>query len=385
MKNLNYVKKQFNQNKSIKINHTYLVEQFFDYKKILKEISKVVKKGDYTLGEQVEIFEKNIAKRMKAKHAISVGNGTDALYLSLKVFGIGDGDEVITPPYSFIATTASIVTSGAKPVFVDIKEDYNIDENKIEKAITKRTKAIMPVHWAGKPCELKKIYQIAKKYKLKIIQDSSHAIDTLYYKNSIVKYGDLCTFSMHPLKNLNVWGDGGFILTNDTRLSKKLNLLRNHGLKNRNICEIFGYNSRLDSVQAAVANFKMKNKLNNITNRRIRNALLFDKLLKNNNQIQLVPREKKIKEVFHLYHINVKKKRDNLIKFLKSKSIDAKVHYPIPIHLQKASKFLKHKKGDFPVAERLADTSVSLPVHEFITKKEIYHVCNMINLFFDKN
>ena len=381
----NYVKKQFNANKTFKINHTYLIEQFFDYKKIFNEISKVVKKGDYTLGAQVETFERSIAKRMRAKYAISVGNGTDALYLSLKVLNIGKGDEVITPPYSFIATTASIVTAGATPKFVDIKNDYNIDESKIEKSITKKTKAIMPVHWAGKPCEMAKIHKIAKKYNLKIIQDSSHAIDTIYRGNSIVKYGDLCTFSMHPLKNLNVWGDGGFILTNNQKLYKTLYLLRNHGLKDRNNCEFFGYNSRLDTIQAAVANFKLKKKLNNITNQRINNAYLFDKLLKKNKDIILVPRDKKIKEVFHLYHINVRRKRDSLLKFLKSKNIDAKVHYPIPIHLQKAARYLKYKKGDFPVSEQLAATSISLPVHEFISKKEIYYVCDMINLFFKKN
>lgn len=384
MKLNNFIKTQFSKNKNIKINHTYLKEQFSDYHKIFREITKIVKKGDYTLGEQVDIFEKNIAKRMKSKFAIAVGNGTDALYLILKAFNIGRGDEVITVPYTFIATTASIVTAGAKPVFVDIKKDYNIDENKIEAAITKRTKAIMPVHWAGKPCELNKIFKIAKKYNLKIVQDSSHAIDTKYYGNSIVKYGDACTFSMHPLKNLNVWGDGGFILTNNFLLAKKLHLIRNHGLKDRNNCEVFAYNSRLDTIQAAVANYKLKYKLTNITNKRIKNAKLFDKLLSQNHNVITIPRDKNIKEVFHLYHINLKHSRDNLLKYLLSKSIDAKIHYPIPIHLQKASEFLKYKRGDFPVAEHIADTTLSLPVHEFIKKRDIFYVVKMIEKFYSK-
>ena len=280
MKNINFYPKQYTKDQKIKLNHSYLIEQFSDYSKILKKVIKVIKKGDYTLGNEVDKFEATISKRMKCKHTIAVGNGTDALYLTLKAYGIGINDEVITTPFTFIATVGSIVTAGAKPVFVDIKDDYNIDEKKIEKAITKKTKAIMPVHWAGRPVELRKISKIAKKYNLKLIQDSCHAIDSRYFGRSIVDFGNACTFSMHPLKNLNIWGDGGFILTNDTNLAKKLYLLRNHGLKDRNNCDFFAYNSRLDTIQAAVANYKLKNKLNNITKKRINNAKLLDSMLK---------------------------------------------------------------------------------------------------------
>ena len=193
-------------------------------------------------------------------------------------------------------------------------------------------------------------------------------------------YGDVCTFSMHPLKNLNIWGDGGFILTQNASLTKRLSLIRNHGLKNRNNCEIFSYNSRLDTIQAAVANYKLKYKLNNITNKRIKNANLFDKLLSKNSNVKTIKRDKNLKEVFHLYQINVNK-RDKLIKFLISKNVDAKVHYPIPIHLQKAAKFLKYKVGDFPNAERIAKSTLSLPVHEFISKKDILYMSMLINKF----
>ena len=218
MSKFNFLPNQYKKSNSLKINHSYLVDQFSDYKKTFKRIERIIKKGDYTLGNEVNIFEKKISKRMGSKYTISVGNGTDALFLALKASGIGPGDEVITTPYTFIATVGSISTIGAKPVFVDIKKDYNIDEKKIEKAITKKTKAILPVHWAGRPCELKKIRDIANKYNLKIIQDSCHAIDSKYKKKDIVNYGDICTFSLHPLKNLNVWGDGGFILTNSKKL-----------------------------------------------------------------------------------------------------------------------------------------------------------------------
>ena len=377
----NFLPKEYKKNRKLKINHSYLVEQFADYTKIFKEVEKVVKRGDYTLGKEVDICEKNFAKRTGAKYAISVGNGTDALLLTLKALNIGSGDEVITVPYTFIATVGSIVTAEAKPVFVDIKEDYNMDENKIVTAITKKTKAIMPVHWAGRPCELDKIYSIAKKYKLHVIQDSAHVIGARFKKKHLINFSDACTYSMHPLKNLNVWGDGGFVVTNKKPLAKKLYLIRNHGLKNRNNVEIFGYNSRLDTIQAAVANYKMKNKLNNITNKRIKNATMLDKLLSKNKNVTTVKRLKHLKEVFHLYHINVKK-RDLLQKYLIKNNVDAKVHYPIPIHLQKAAKYLKYKKGDFPIAEKMANTSLSLPVHEFIKEKDIKYVVNLINKFY---
>lgn len=381
---LNYLPNQYKKSKKININHSYLVEQFFDYKKIFNKIEKVVKNADYTLGDEVNRFEKNISKRMRSKFAVSVGNGTDALFLVLKAFNIGAGDEVITTPYTFIATVASIVTAGAKPVFVDVKDDYNIDENKIEKAITKKTKAIMPVIWAGRPCELDKIKKIARKYKLKIIQDASQGIDCRFKNKHLIQFADICTYSMHPLKNLNIWGDGGFVATNSKKLAEKIYLLRNHGLINRNNSKIFGYNSRLDTIQAVVANYKLKMKLNNITKKRIKNALLFDKAFEGSLNVKTVDRFKHYKEVFHLYHINVNK-RDKLQKHLIKNGVDAKVHYPIPIHLQTAAKYLKYKKGDFPVAEKMAKTSISLPVHEFIKERDIKNVANLIENFYKKN
>ncbi len=358
-----------------------MIEQFSDYTKIFKEIEKVVVRGDYTLGQIVDTCEKNFSKRTGAKFGISVGNGTDALFLALKALNIGKGDEVITTPYTFIATVGSIVTAGAKPVFVDVKDDYNIDENKIESKITKNTKAIMPVHWSGRICELGKIKSIANKYNLKIIQDSCHAIDAKFRNKHPVHFGDVCTYSMHPLKNLNIWGDGGFIITQNAQLAKKLYLIRNHGLESRDKCVVFGYNSRLDSIQAAVATYKMKNKLNNITKKRIKNARTLDRLLKTNPHIKTVKRLNYLKEVFHLYQINVER-RDELQKYLLQHNIDAKVHYPRPIHLQPAAKNLNYKKGDFPNAERIANSTLSLPVHEFIKEKHLKYMASLINKFY---
>ena len=377
----NFLPKQYKKTKKLKINHNYLFEQFADYSKIFKEIEKVVKRGDYTLGDKVNEFEKNFAKRTGAKFVIGVGNGTDALFLGLKALNIGNGDEVITVPYSFIATVGSIATAGAKPVFVDVKEDYNIDEKKIESAITKKTNAIMPVIWAGRPCELDKIKLIAKKYNLKIIQDASQGIDCRFRNKQLINFADICTYSMHPLKNLNIWGDGGFVATNNKKIADKLSLLRNHGLINRNNSKIFGFNSRLDTIQAVVANYKLKNKLNNITRKRIKNALHFDQVFKNNPNVKTVKRFSHYKEVYHLYHVNVKK-RDKLQQYLIKNGVDAKVHYPIPIHLQSAAKYLKYKRGDFPVAEKMANTSLSLPVHEFIKESDIKYVADLINKFY---
>ncbi len=378
----NFLPIQYIQSSKLDLNHSYLIEQFSDYTKIFKKLEKVVTKGDYTLGNEVNRFEKNIKKLMGSKYAISVGNGTDALYLVLKSLNIGKGDEVITTPFTFIATVGSIVTAGAKPVFADIKSDYNIDEKKIEKKITKKTKAIMIVHWSGRPCELDTIQKIAKKYKLKIIQDSCHAIESRYKSKHIVNFGDACTFSMHPLKNLNVWGDGGFIITNKKSLAQRLMLLRNHGLKDRNTCLEFAYNSRLDTIQAAIANYKIKKKLKNITKKRIQNAKFLDKLLSNIKEVKTVKRLKHLKEVFHLYQINVSK-RDKLMNYLIKNGVDAKVHYPIPIHLQPAAKFLNHSKGDFPIAEKVAKTTISLPVHEYIKIKDLRKMAMHIRDFYN--
>jgi len=380
----NFYPKQYLRDRKFNLRHSYLIEQFSDYSKIFKHIKNIVKKGDYTLGQEVNKFEKNISRITRAKYAVGVGNGTDALWLVLRAFGIGRGDEVITTPFTFIATVASIAAVGAKPVFVDVKQDYNIDETLIVKAITKKTKAIMPVHWSGRPCELEKIFYIAKKYKLRVIQDSCHAIKATYKNKGLASYGDACTFSMHPLKNLNVWGDGGFITTNSKILYDKLVLIRNHGLVDRNTCKEFAYNSRLDTIQAVVANYKIKNKLDNITKKRIKNALLLDRLLKLNPNVKTNRRHKHLKEVFHLYQI-LATSRDKLQNFLIKNGVDAKVHYPKPVHLQPAARYLNYKNGDFPIAEKLSKQTLSLPVHEFIETKDIKRIAYLINNFYLKN
>jgi dTDP-3-amino-2,3,6-trideoxy-4-keto-D-glucose/dTDP-3-amino-3,4,6-trideoxy-alpha-D-glucose/dTDP-2,6-dideoxy-D-kanosamine transaminase len=375
----NYLTNQYKKNKKFKINHNYLSQQFKNYKTILNKIATVVRRNDFTLGKEVDKFENKIQKLLKSKYIVSVGSGTDALMLSLKALGIREGDEVITTPFTFYATIGAIVTCGAVPKFVDVKDDYNIDEKLIEQAITKKTKAIMPVHWAGRVCEMNKIKKISQKYKLPIVEDSCHAILGKYKDKLAGTFGAYGCFSMHPLKNLNVWGDGGFVICANNSLYKKMKLLRNHGLVDRDKNLIFGYNSRLDTIQAAVAIEALK-KLKNITLRRINNSLFLDKIFLKNKNIIVPNRKKYLKEVFHLYHIRFKQKtiRDKILKDLIKNKIDAKIHYPTSMHLQPAAKIYGYKKGDFPISENLSQTSISLPVHEFINKKDLFKISKII-------
>ena len=375
----NYVPIDYIKTKKLKINHNYLHQQFSDYKKILKEIEKIAKNCDFTLGKKVDQFEYEIKKLINAKYVVSVGSGTDALMLSLKALGIREGDEVITTPYTYHATIGAIVTSGAKPVFVDVKDDYNIDENKIEKKINKKTKAILPVHWSGKICEMDVLKKISRKYSIPIVEDAWHAFLGKYKGQYAGKLGDFGCFSMHPLKNLNIWGDGGFVVIKKKKYYEKMLLLRNHGLINREKNLIYGYNSRLDTIQAVVALHSLK-KLKKITNKRIHNSLYLEKKLKTLKNIYLKKRKKYIKEVFHLYEFRLKNKktRDLLQKKLIKNGIDAKIHYPTPMHLQPAAKYFNYKKGDFPKAEIIAKTTISLPVHEYISTKKLDKIFTVV-------
>ena len=379
----NFLPKQYKIDRSYKIKHNYLSEQFKDYKAILKKFEKIIKNNDFTLGREVDIFENNIKKLLRQKYVVAVGSGTDALMLSLKCLGIKEGDEVITTPYTFYATIGAIVTAGAKPVFVDVTDDYNIDPKKIEKKITKKTKAIMPVHWSGKVCEMNKILKISKKYKIPIVEDSCHGILAKYKNKLAGSFGDFGCFSLHPLKNLNVWGDGGFVVIKKKEHFKKMMLLRNHGLQGRNKNIIFGYNSRLDTLQACVANHLLK-KIRLITNMRIKNAIKYDKNLKTIDGLIIKKRDTNFKEVYHLYEFRIKniKFRNNLVNYLIKHKIDAKIHYPVPMHLQPAAKNYKYQKGDFPNAEKIANSTISLPVHEFVNENQLRYIVKTIKKFF---
>lgn len=367
----------------MKVKFSYLAEQFSNPEPILKKIKKVVKTGNFTLGPEVKALEVQFAKACGTSYAVGVNSGTDALFLSLKSLGIGPGDEVITMPNTFIATVGAIAASGAKPVFVDCDNEYLIDINKIETAITSKTKAILPVHYAGHPVDMIKILEIAKRHNLYCIEDACQAISAAINGKVTGSFGITGGFSLHPLKNINVWSDGGMITTNSKETYEKLLLLRNHGMKNRDEYSIFGYNSRLDTVQAAVGLHLIKD-LKKITNKRIENASYYDQAFSELKEfITVPPRRENAKYVFHLYIIQVKD-RDKLLSFLNKQGIEAKVHYPIPLHLQECSKTLGYKPGDFPVAEAQAKNIITLPVHQHLTKKQIFYCIEQIKRFYKK-
>ena len=285
--------------------------------------------------------------------------------LSLHLLGVKRGDEVITPPNSFIASTATIIHLGAKPVFVDVKDDQNIDENQIEEKITKKTKVIMPVHLTGRMCNMEKIFKIAKKYKLNVVEDSAQSVMSKFKKKFSGTWGTVGCFSAHPLKNLNAMGDSGYLTTDDKNLYSKIKNLRSHGMEqNRDDVENFGHVSRMDNIQAAILNFRIKN-LKNIINKRRNNFNLYKKFL--NREKIFFPDEKK--DEFNTYHTFVIQvdKRDKLKSYLAKKGVGTAIHYPIPIHLQKAAKFLDIK-NDFPSCEKQAKRIITLPINQYLKK-----------------
>jgi len=347
---------------------------------LLATIENVFEHSQYILGQEVETFEEKIAKYCGVKYAVGVNSGTDALFLAMKALGIKEGDEVITVPNSFLATTSSIIAANAKPVFVDVSKDMNINSDLIESAITKNTKAILPVHLTGRPAEMKRIMDIAKDNDLYVIEDAAQAIGAEYNGKRVGSFGDINCFSLHPLKNLNACGDGGVITTDDEEIYNKLVQMRNIGLKNRDEADIWGYNSRLDTIQAAILNVKFKYHDERIEKRR-RNAKIYNEELKD---FVRVPVEKPNEKcVYHTYIIQTDK-RDELKSYLETKGIETKIHYPIPIHLQKCAENLRNKVGDFPVAEMQADEILSLPIYPELSEKQLNYITKMIGRFCKK-
>lgn len=376
----NFLPAQYEATGRLEINHNYLREQFADYEDILEKVARVVRNGDFTLGREVDLLEDEFAPLAGTAHAIAVGSGTDALMLSLKALGIGPGDEVITTPYTFHATIGAIVTAGARPVFVDISDDYNINPDLIEPAITSRTRAILPVHWSGNPCRMDEIGAIAARHGIAIVEDACHAVTASYRGRAAGGLGTVGCFSFHPLKNLNVWGDGGIATTNSEEIATRLRLLRNHGLVSRDECAVFAYNSRLDTIQAVVARHLLQ-KLPHITDSRIKNARHFDDALATIPQVRLPVRDPSVRAVYHLYIIRCDR-RDELQQYLIARGVDAKVHYPIPMHLQPAAANLGYSRGDYPVSEATVREVLSLPVHEFITAEHCDRVASLIREFY---
>jgi dTDP-4-amino-4,6-dideoxygalactose transaminase len=348
-------------------------------KELIKVFKKVLDKGQFVGGDEIDLFEKKIAKLCGTKYAVALNSGTDALTLALHLLGVRKGDEVITPPNSFIASTAVIVHLGAKPVFVDVLSDQNIDPNKIQSAITKKTKVIMPVHLSGRMCQMDKIMSIAKKNKISVVEDAAQSIGSKYKNKMSGSYGDFGCFSAHPLKNLNALGDSGYLTTNSFKYYKKIKSLSNHGMENRNIIKNFGYISRMDNLQAAFLNYKLKN-LDKVISQRRKNALIYMNELDSRFVFFNDEKENEF-NTYHTFVIQIRF-RNKLRKYLLNKGIGTSIHYPVPIHLQPASKFLGHKIGDFKITENQSKKILTLPVNENLSSDQVKYICRCINKFY---
>ena len=354
-----------------------------------EKISGVLKSTAFILGPEVREFEKDFSAFCGTEHAVGVSSGTEALSLALLALSVGRDDEVVTTPNTFIATAGAISHVGAQPVLVDVDpESYNIDASLVEGAITKRTKAIIPVHLYGQPSEMEAILQVAKRHNIKVIEDACQAHGAEYRGRRVGSFGDIAAFSFYPGKNLGAYGDGGAVVTDKGELAERIRLLRDHGSPKKYYHEIIGYNSRLDEIQAAVLRVKLRY-LNEWNEKRRKNANIYSEYLQElaDKDLVVTPQEMSwAKHVYHLYVIQVEEGlRDKLIEYLNARGIGAQIHYPIPIHLQKAYKHLGYNQGSFPVAEKLAKRIISLPMFPELERQEIEYIARGIRAFFKQN
>lgn len=350
-------------------------------KNFLKKISNLGKNGDFILGSSVLKLENNLKKLLNVKYVVGVANGTDALELALLATGIKPGHEVITVSNSFVSTANAILNVGAKPIFADIDNTFNINPDKIENLITKKTFAIMPVHLNGLPCCMNKINKIKKKYKLKVIEDAAQSILSVYDNKYTGTIGDVGCFSMHPTKNLGVIGDGGFITTNNKIFYNKIIRIRNHGLeKNQNV-NLIGRNSRLDNIHAEYATLRIKDLKKDIA---IRNKIA-EQYNSELSKYVKVPFLGCCKKVYHTYHryVIMTKKRNKLFNYLREKKIDVKIHYVKNIHQLSAFKKIS-KNVNLPITNLVSKEMISLPCNHFMKKKEVDYVIKVIKSFFKK-
>ena len=385
-----------------------LIDLKAQYESLAKELNEatleVLSSANYIMGKNVLDFEKEFAEYIGVKHAISVGNGTDALVLSLKALGIGPNDEVITTPFTFFATAEAISAVGATPVFVDVDKDtFNIDVTKIEEKITNKTKAIMPVHIFGQCADMDEINEIAKKHNLYVIEDACQAIGGKYKGRNVGSLGDIACFSFFPTKNLGCAGDGGMIVTNDDNIAIIAKALRTHGsgengqkaynllndieeevksaegsndtiynpLKYYNY--LIGYNTRLDAIQAAILKVKIK-EIDNWNAKRREIAKLYNEALKDTDFVTPTCKDD-VESVYHMYILQ-SENREEVLQKLKEANIATGVYYPVPLHLQKVYKNLGYKEGDMPVAEYLSHRTFAIPVYPELTEEQIQYIIN---------
>lgn len=347
---------------------------------VLDRIGALLDSGAFIMGEELATFEKSFARLCGTRHAIGVANGTDALFLSLMALGIGKGDEVITAPNSYLASGSSVALAGATPVFADVLDDMNLDPAAVRNAITPATKAIIAVHLTGRPARMGELLAIAKEHGLQVVEDCAQAIGATLDGQHVGSFGTTGCFSLHPLKNLGAAGDGGVITTNDDAVAAHLLKARNHGMRDRDHSDFFSYNSRLDNLQAAILNVKMR-ELPRWTERRRAIAAMYQQGLSGIGDL-LIPIDRNgERAVYHTFIVQTAQ-RDALKQYLADRGIDTKIHYPVPIHLQQAAAYLGHQKGDFPVTEKQSATILSLPVFAELTEEQVAHVIASIIAFY---
>jgi len=352
---------------------------------VKKRVQRFFESGRYILGQEVEEFEKNFTKFIGTKYAVGVASGTDAILLSLMAHNVKLGDEIITTPFTFIATATSIARLGTRPVFVDIESDtYNINPNLIKKKITSKTRGIVVVHLYGNPCRMDEIQSIAKKNNLFVIEDCAQACGSTYHNQKVGTLGHAGAFSFYPTKTLGAAGDAGIVTTDDKKIYEKIRSLRHHGDDGRHHAynHIFiGINSRLDEVQAAVLNVKLKFLLK-WNKARCNAANIYDQLISKISGIQIPVQTPNSRSVFHQYVIRIQYgKRDQLLTRLREKGIQASIYYPVPLHLQPCFGYLGYRKGDFPTSERVSNEVLSLPIYPQIKSTQQERVVALLNSF----
>lgn len=349
-------------------------------------VAEIMSKGNYILGEEVGLFEKAVAEYTAAKYAVAVASGSDALVIASDILGFKDGREVITSPFTFFASTSCIVRNGAKPVFVDIDEStFNINTDLIEEHISNKTVGILPIHLFSQMADMDYIKEIADKYSLKILEDAAEAFGMRWkgkgddYKHAGT-IGDFGIFSFFPTKTLGAYGDGGMMITNDENLYQLAKMYRVHGASKKYHHDYIGYNSRLDTIQAAILMVKLKH-LEDSIKKREKVASWYIERLRQCNYIKLPQVKGDQKHVYYVFNI-LSENRDSLIEYLRMKEIQTAVYYPVPLHLQKCFKYLGYKKGDFPVSEKVSGQVLALPIYPELTEDEVDYICENILAFY---
>lgn len=359
------------------------VDLKLQHSKIEREIREAIEKttgrGDFILGEELKLFEKEFARYCGVKYAVGVNSGTDALFLGLRSLGITAGDEVIVPAFTYIATALAVTFSGARPVFVDVRQDsYNIDLDKIKKAITKRTKAIIPVHLYGQTVDMRPLLDLAREHNLKVVEDAAQAHGAVYKPDNLKagSMGDIGCFSFYPSKNLGAFGDAGMLVTNDPHAYEKLLMLRDYGRKSKYEHTSIGYNSRLDTLQAGILRVKLRY-LEEWNASRRKAAAIYNANLKDLDGLITPGVAAGCDHIYHVYAVRLKE-RAKVMEGLKERGIGSLIHYPLPLHLQEAYKGLNYRRGDFEVSEQIAEEILSLPMFPYIEGAQINYVSDCL-------